>query len=81
MQNSFEWDEKQISQQIVTSLQRWYARAVMKVGIQGFEGSFHHQAAKEFFSQDFDLAPFENFRQVFEALETGMVDLRDCRRR
>ena len=46
----------------------------MKVGIQGFEGSFHHQAATEFFNQDIDIAPFENFRQVFEALETGLID-------
>ena len=55
-------------------LQGWYACSVMKIGIQGFEGSFHHQAAQQFFSGDFDLAPFENFRQVFEALETGMID-------
>lgn len=46
----------------------------MKVGIQGLEGSFHHQAANQFFKQKFDLAPFENFRQVFEALETGAID-------
>ena len=47
----------------------------MKVGIQGLEGSFHHQAANQFFKQKFDLAPFENFRQVFEALETGAIRL------
>lgn len=46
----------------------------MKIGIQGLEGSFHHQAANQFFNEEFDLAPFEYFRQVFEALETGAVD-------
>ncbi len=46
----------------------------MKVGIQGLEGSFHHQAAQQFFNGDQEIAPFENFRQVFEALETGLVD-------
>ena len=46
----------------------------MKVGIQGLEGSFHHQAATEFFGDDVEIAPFENFRQVFEALETGVIE-------
>ncbi len=46
----------------------------MKVAIQGFPGSYHHQAAEHFFNHDIEIAPFENFRQVFEALETGVVD-------
>ncbi len=46
----------------------------MKVGIQGLQGSYHHQAANEFFASEVDIAPFENFRQVFDALEAGMID-------
>jgi chorismate mutase/prephenate dehydratase len=46
----------------------------MKIGIQGLEGSFHHQAALQFFNQQIEIAPFDNFHQVFEALSHGQID-------
>lgn len=45
----------------------------MKVGIQGLEGSYHHQAAVKFFGDNIEIAPFENFRQLFEALDKGII--------
>ena len=47
---------------------------IMKIGIQGIEGSFHHQAAISFFNSKIDIAPFETFTQVFEALDVGAID-------
>ena len=46
----------------------------MKVAIQGYPGSYHHQAADQFFNQKIEIVPCENFVQVFEALEAGVVE-------
>ncbi len=40
----------------------------MHIAIQGITGSFHHQAATQFFAQDIQLVECKNFRQVFDAV-------------
>ena len=47
----------------------------MKVAIQGIAGSFHHQAAGQFFANDnLELVQCETFRQVFEAVKSGVAE-------
>ncbi len=38
----------------------------MKVSIQGFEGSFHQQAAKQFFGKSVEVLPCATFREVIK---------------
>ena len=47
----------------------------MRIAIQGIKGSFHEQAAAEFFtSQDYSLLESVTFSDVFSAVETGKAD-------
>lgn len=41
------------------------------VSIQGFEGSFHQIAARQFFGKTVDILPCATFREVVEATKTG----------
>lgn len=38
----------------------------VKVAIQGYEGSFHQEAARRFFGKDVDILPCDTFRQVIK---------------
>ena len=46
----------------------------MRVAIQGDAGSFHHQAANQFFGEDTDIIACETFADVFAALDSGSAD-------
>lgn len=46
----------------------------MRVAIQGIFGSFHHQAAVQFFGNDPQLAECSNFRQVFDSVKNKESD-------
>lgn len=45
-----------------------------KVSIQGFEGSFHQIAARQFFGKDIGILPCATFREVVEATKKGETD-------
>ena len=45
-----------------------------KVSIQGFEGSFHQIAARQFFGKEIGILPCATFREVIEATKTGETD-------
>lgn len=47
---------------------------LMKVAIQGQQGSFHHQAASVFFGDNFDLVNCQTFRETFETLAKNKAD-------
>ncbi len=47
---------------------------MLKVAIQGIRGSFHDQAAHDFYGQDIELLECDTFREVFEAVESGKAD-------
>ncbi|MCW3080932.1 prephenate dehydratase [Segetibacter sp.] len=38
----------------------------LKVAIQGYEGSFHQEAARKFFGKNVEVIPCDNFRQVIK---------------
>src|SRR6195952_4479621 len=40
--------------------------AVVKVAIQGYEGSFHQEAARKFFGKDVEVIPCDTFRKVIK---------------
>lgn len=46
----------------------------IKASIQGFEGSFHQIAARQFFGKDVDILPCATFREVVEATKAGETD-------
>ncbi len=46
----------------------------MKVAIQGIAGSFHDQAAKQYFNSDIELVECENFREVFNSVQDGEAE-------
>jgi len=46
----------------------------MIVAIQGQPGSYHHQAANEYFSDGVDCLNLDSFEQVFQALDSGEAD-------
>lgn len=46
----------------------------LKVSIQGFEGSFHQIAARQFFGKDVVVAPCATFREVVELTRNGETD-------
>jgi len=46
----------------------------MNIAIQGVEGSFHHQAAKNFFDAGISLSPSETFRGVFDMVHAKKAD-------
>lgn len=46
----------------------------MRVAIQGDAGSFHHQAANQFFGEDTDIIACETFADVFIALDSGSAE-------
>jgi prephenate dehydratase len=45
-----------------------------KVSIQGFEGSFHQIAARQFFGKDIGILPCATFREVIETTKKGETD-------
>ena len=47
--------------------------SVISVAFQGELGAFSFSAARKFFSPEIRVQPFENFKQVFEALSAGSV--------
>ncbi len=46
----------------------------LKISIQGFEGSFHQIAARQFFGNVIDVVPCSTFRQVVELTSTKAAD-------
>ena len=46
----------------------------MKIAIQGEAGSFHDQAARQFFGEEVELFPCETFAEVFVATESKQAD-------
>lgn len=46
----------------------------MIVAIQGLEGSFHEQVAKQWYGESVDILPCTTFRDVFDAYAAGDVD-------
>lgn len=46
----------------------------MNIAIQGVEGSFHHQAAKNYFNTAIAISASETFRGVFEMVEKSKAD-------
>lgn len=46
----------------------------MKVSIQGFEGSFHQIAARQFFGKKVEVTPCATFREVIELTRKGSTD-------
>ncbi len=47
---------------------------IRKVSIQGFEGSFHQIAAREFFGNDIEVAPCATFREVIDLTKNKATD-------
>ncbi|HVF96286.1 MAG TPA: prephenate dehydratase [Flavisolibacter sp.] len=45
-----------------------------KVSIQGFEGSFHQIAARQFFGLEIGILPCATFREVIDATKKGQTD-------
>ncbi|MDB5253288.1 MAG: chorismate mutase [Flaviaesturariibacter sp.] len=45
-----------------------------RVSIQGFEGSFHQIAARQFFGEDVGILPCATFREVVTATQSGATD-------
>lgn len=46
-----------------------------KVAIQGYEGSFHHMATRQYFGEEpVELLPADNFRQLIELVESGQAN-------
>lgn len=45
----------------------------IKVGYQGIEGSFSHQAAKKYFGKSVNLSAYSEFEDVFTALDKGEI--------
>jgi len=45
-----------------------------KVSIQGFEGSFHQIAARQFFGKEIDILPCATFREVIETTKGSETD-------
>lgn len=45
-----------------------------KVSIQGFEGSFHQIAARQFFGKEIGIQPCATFREVVESTKKGETD-------
>ena len=43
----------------------------MKIAIQGYAGSFHHEAAQKFFGNEIEIIPCATFRELFKKVETG----------
>lgn len=43
----------------------------MRVAIQGYEGSFHHIAANQYFGSDMEILPCDTFRAVATAVKRG----------
>jgi prephenate dehydratase len=41
-----------------------HVQSVARVSIQGYEGSFHQVAARQFFGKDVEVIPCDNFRDV-----------------
>lgn len=50
-------------------------RRLMKIAIQGYEGSFHHIAANEYFGRDIEIMPNDTFRGVAAAVKRGEADM------
>lgn len=46
----------------------------MRIGYLGPEGTWSHQAARARFGDSVDLVPFSSFREVFKAVEKGLVN-------
>lgn len=46
----------------------------IKVGIQGYEGSFHHIAAESFYNRPLELAPMNTFNALISALRKNKTD-------
>ena len=46
----------------------------MKVAIQGNAGSFHDQAARQYFDDSYELIACSTFRDVFDAVSTGQSE-------
>lgn len=45
-----------------------------KVAIQGIAGSFHHEAAEQFFGSSIEVVECQTFRNVFDAVKTNKAD-------
>jgi prephenate dehydratase len=43
----------------------------MKIAIQGYEGSFHHTVAEQYFGQEIELLPCATFREVARKTKSG----------
>lgn len=52
-----------------------YLKVMMKVAIQGAQGSFHEMAAKKYFGDDTELICCETFGDVFDVLSAGVADM------
>ena len=46
-----------------------------RIAIQGYEGSFHHIAANQYFGRDIEIVPCDTFRAVASAVKQGEVDM------
>lgn len=46
----------------------------MKVGIQGYRGSYHHKAAEAIYSESYELVPCRTFRELCHTLHKGEID-------
>jgi len=46
----------------------------MKIAIQGYEGSFHHIVARDYFGAEHEFAYCKNFRQVAQMVERAEAD-------
>lgn len=46
----------------------------LKIAIQGYEGSFHHIVATEYFGNGIAIMPCDTFRQVAHLVDTGEAD-------
>lgn len=47
----------------------------MRVAIQGQTGSFHHEAAKQWFDRAIEIVPAESFEGVFKTLDNHAADM------
>lgn len=48
---------------------------MVKIAIQGIQGSFHHEAAIKMAGDEIDILPCATFQKVFEAVTSSQADM------
>lgn len=65
--------QKEILNETVSTNKLENKNLLYKVGVQGVEASFSHQASIEYFGSETETSYFLSFEEVFKALESGKI--------